>query len=133
MKRIRNNSKYGIFYNPNPDTVHSDDCVVRAISAVCCEDWNLVYHALCAIGAKIHQMPNADKVWQKFLDNEGFSNEDDSTRIRDITVGWFCRTHKEGRYILRTRRHLVAVVDGFFLDTWNSGNETVLHVFKKKE
>lgn len=39
------------------------------------------------------------------------------------TVSSFAREHTTGRYILNVARHVVAVVDGKYYDTWDSGNK----------
>ena len=40
------------------------------------------------------------------------------------------KDHRNGVYIVGDGSHVVAVVDGFYVDTWDSGNMSVLYYFK---
>lgn len=46
------------------------------------------------------------------------------------TVSSFAREHTTGRYILNVARHVVAVVDGKYYDTWDSGNKCLYGYYK---
>lgn len=48
------------------------------------------------------------------------------------TVQSFARSHKEGRYIVKVAHHVVAVVDGVFYDTWDSGYKSLYGYYELK-
>ena len=46
------------------------------------------------------------------------------------TVDDFCHEHQTGKYLLALFEHVVAVVDGYYYDTWDSGRKVVLYYWK---
>lgn len=121
-----------IFYNPNPDNQFVGDCVIRAVSVVTGQNWETAYDDICAAGRELHNMPSADKVWGEYLYRIGF----DRYSVRNTcpncyTVQDFCRDHPYGTYILKTHGHVVAVVNGDYYDTFDSGSDTVIYYWAK--
>lgn len=49
------------------------------------------------------------------------------------TVRDFVRDHKPGVFILGCGTHVVTVIDGYYIDTYDSGDKTVLYYFEKGE
>jgi hypothetical protein len=45
----------------------------------------------------------------------------------------FARDHPRGTYLLGLDGHVVTVIDGDWLDVWDSGDETVLFVWSRKD
>lgn len=115
-------------YNPNPDKNRVGDCTVRAICKATGNDWNRVYAGLSAYGFICKDMPSANYVWGKYLRDQGFRR-----RIieEDCTVEEFCRSNPEGTYILVIDGHVVCVVDGFYYDSWDSGQEVPVFYWTK--
>ena len=110
--------------NPNPKSKQVPDCVIRAISIVFGVDWYSIYDALCRIGRMDCNMPSADSVWGHFLSSEGcypFLLSDICPKC--TTVKMFCEFYPIGRYIIGTGSHAIAVIDGNYYDSWDSGNE----------
>lgn len=77
-------------------------------------------------------MPNADIVWGELLRENGF--------IRGIipntcpscyTIKDFCKEHTTGTYVLGTGSHAVAVINGDYYDTWDSGDEVPIFYWMK--
>lgn len=110
--------------NPNPAQKEVPDCVIRAISIALNKRWIDVYWDLCRLGAQESNVPCADAVWGLYLYRNGFEPFllPDSCPLC-ITVQAFSRFFNEGRYIIGTGSHAVAVVDGNYYDSWDSGNE----------
>ena len=48
------------------------------------------------------------------------------------TVKQFCKDHPYGKYLLALDGHVVAVIDGDYYDTWDSGNEVPIYFWKKE-
>lgn len=108
-------------YNPNPSGRSVGDCTIRAVAKSMDMDWETAYAVLCAAGMQAKDLPNADHVWGGYLRHHGFVREliDDG-----CTVAEFADCHPEGTYVLSMPgRHVVAVVDGVYYDSWDSGNE----------
>ena len=49
------------------------------------------------------------------------------------TVAEFCNEHPQGEYVLILPNHIVAVKDGDYYDSFDSGNETIDYYFEKVE
>lgn len=121
------------FYNPNPKNQRVGDCAVRAISKAIGTDWQDAYISLCAEGLAFKDMPSANYVWGNYLKRFGFEEHMISSVCPDcITVSQFAKDHQKGRFVLATQNHVVAVINGTYFDTWDSGNEIVLYYYKKE-
>ena len=121
-----------IFYNPNPDELFVGDCVIRAVSRVTHQDWETIHADLCVLSGKMHDMPSADRVWGEYLYRRGFTKHS----IRNTcpfcyTVLDFCRDHPYGTYILKTNGHVIAVVNGDYYDTTDSGSEVPIYFWAR--
>ena len=118
--------------NPNYLDKHTGDCTVRALSIVFGKNWIWTYLELCIQGLIMAQMPSDNQVWDAFLRSNGFQRETIPNTCPDCyTVRDFCNDHKSGIYVLGTGNHVVAVVDGNYIDDWDSGNEVPLFVWSK--
>ena len=114
-----------IYANPNPAEEHASDCVVRAICIALNMPWLQVYDELCMTGRREFDMPSADKIWGRYLYMKGFEPFVlPHVCPRCITVSEFTYVFPDGIYIIGTGNHAVAVVDGNYYDTWDSGNMT---------
>ena len=121
------------FYNNNPKNQRVGDCAVRAISKAIGTDWSDAYIGLCSEGLALRDMPNSNYVWGMYLKKFGFEEKMISSVCPDcITVSQFAKEHPKGRYVLALQNHVVAVVNGTYFDTWNSGNEIVLYYYERQ-
>lgn len=113
-----------IYRNPNPKDKHAPDCVIRAISIALGMSWYRVYDELCHVGREDCNMPSADVVWGHYLQMLGFEPFllPHSCPLC-ITVDEFTKMYPKGTYIIGTGSHAVAVIDGDYYDSWDSGNE----------
>lgn len=76
----------------------------------------------------------SDPLWWSFLAEHGFEyHYIPSVCPKCMTVREFCEEHPRGVYVLATQNHILAAVDGRWIDTWDSGDETVLHYWTKTE
>lgn len=119
-------------YNPNPIRNRAGDCTVRAISKATGRDWDTSFIWLCVYGFMMCNMPSANCVWGKFLENNGFECRllfDPG--IGKYTVSDFCEENPNGVYILAIEGHVVCVVDGYYYDTWDSGDEIPVYCWTK--
>ena len=81
------------------------------------------------------QVPfNCRPCYEKYLEEvkkfkyQGISNKKGTRRP---TVKSFANTHRNGTYVLRLAHHLVTVVDGFYYDTWDSGEYSLYGYWEK--
>lgn len=119
--------------NPNPIGAYVEDCVVRAIAIVTGRSWDDVYAHLCIQGYMMKNMPSVNKVWGTYLTSIGFERKTlPSDCPNCYTIRDFCEEHKDGRYILATGSHVVAVVDGNYCDAWDSGDEMPIEIWRRE-
>lgn len=121
-------------YNGNPAKIRVGDCVVRAISKALGQEWGETFLNLCMYGYINCDMPSANHVWGQYLKSKGFKRDcvDDGDR-EFYTVANFCDDHPKGTYVLALSSHVVAVIDGRYYDTWDSGNEIPIYYWCKDE
>lgn len=123
-----------IFKNPNPSGSYVGDCVIRAISIATNKSWYEVYVELCLQGLMMYDMPSSNRVWNEYLKTEDFKRyivPNDCPGC--YTVKDFCSEHFKGTYILGTGTHVIAVKDGNYYDTWDSGDESPIWYWTKEE
>lgn len=110
--------------NPNPLHKEAPDCVIRAICIALNENWYDVYDDLCLLGRHECNMPSADSVWGLYLYHLGFEPFILSRNCPQcLTIQLFTFFYPEGTYIIGTGSHAVAVIDGNYYDSWDSGDE----------
>lgn len=122
-----------IYTNENPLLKSTDDCVVRAVATVMDIPWERAYMELCQIGLMLYDMPNKDAVLSSYLRKHGFKRYVISNQCADCySVKDFCIDHPVGTYVLLTSNHAIAVIDGNYYDTSDSGNEIPMMYWKKE-
>ena len=122
-------------YNPNPAGRSAGDCVIRAVAKATGTDWEGAYAALSAAGLAARDLPNADHVWGSYLRRNGFRRDMLPAECHDgYTVSAFAEDHPSGTFVLSMPgRHVVAVVDGQYYDSWDSGQEVPAYYYEKEE
>lgn len=117
-----------VYLNPNPLGKKTNDCVVRALCIVLNQSWDQTYSELSQIGFELCEPFNSDVIWWTYLKRKGFHREFVPNTCPDCyTVRQFCNEHPIGRYVVKLSKHVVAVIDGDYLDTWDSGGEVPLY------
>ena len=120
--------------NPNPGGNKVGDCVIRAIAVATSKEWEEVYVALALKGLEMYDMPSSNAVWGSYLADNGFERISlPDTCPVCYTIRDFCNDYPNGAYILGTGTHAVAVVDGSYWDSWDSGDEVPVYYWHKKE
>lgn len=117
-------------YNPNPHDKIVGDCAVRACCKAMGSTWNTTFRKLSQIAYRQKDVLSANTAWGELLEKNGFTryNEPLGTAVKD-----FCITHPIGTYVLGLDGHVVAVQDGFYFDTWDSGDKHIICYWEKKE
>ena len=119
-------------FQPNPLNNTTSDCTVRAICAVTGLSWRTAHRILCELAGELGEMPDRNRSWWAFLRAIGFTQ----FRLIDTcpdcyTVADFARDHPRGRYILGPHEHAVAVIDGDWWDSWDSGDTVPTFYFEE--
>lgn len=123
-----------IFDNPNPNDALVGDCVIRAIAIALNKKWDDVYIDLSTNGFLLRDMPSSNRVWGDYLKSNGYKSYIiPNTCPYCYTIKDFCNDYPQGVYILATGSHVIAVINGDYYDTWDSGNETPIYYFKKED
>lgn len=123
-----------IYFNANPVLNIVEDCVVRAISVLTNRPWEVVHDDICYKSGLMYDMPESNAVWGAYLKDLGYvRGELPDTCPICYTVLEFCKDHPKGKYLVATGSHVVAVVNGDYYDTWDSGDEVLVYYWRKGE
>lgn len=117
--------------NANPGKRRVGDCVVRAIAVATGRPWVDVYDDLHAIGRVEYDMPSSNWLWGLYLYRMGFEPFVLPEACAEcVTIREFARRFPVGRYIIGTGTHAVAVIDGDYIDTFDSGDLVPSYFFE---
>ena len=122
-------SKRYVYFQPNKKDIKDryGDCQIRALCKALDLSWveafdltipicrevqtYTIFGGTCDIGKD-----NLEKLGFRYV---GVSNKKGTRRP---TVDSFAKDHPAGRFICKVAHHVVAVVDGKYFDTWDSGS-----------
>lgn len=122
-----------VFDNPNPKNNLVGDCVIRGISILMGRPWEYTYIEIVAQGYTMYDMPSSNAVWNAYLKSKGYRKRIIPNSCPDCyTVRQFCKDHPKGHYLLATGTHVIAVIDGEYHDTWDSGDEIPIYYYTKE-
>ena len=100
------------------------DCVIRALAIILDKTWYEVYDDLYLVGRQEASVSCHDDVWGLYLRMNGFEPFLlPETCPRCTTVRNFTKYYPKGKYVIGTGTHAVAIVDGDYYDSWDSGEE----------
>ena len=120
--------------NENPQGLNVGDCVIRSISIITDKDWYDIYIELSVKGMEMADTLDSNRVWMSYLKDEGFKVSSIVDSCPDCyTVEDFCKDNPIGKFLLATGNHLIAVINGNWMDTWNSGLQAPICYFYKEE
>lgn len=117
--------------NINPHGKATGDCTVRAIAIATGQTWDDAFWDLALQGYVMGDMPSSNAVTTAYLRRKGFRRRTiPESCCEDYTVRDFCEDHPRGIFVVGTGSHLVAVIDGGYWDSWDSGRETPVYYFE---
>lgn len=121
-----------IQYNKNPHGNFTGDCVIRAIATAMDAEWDDVWLGIMVIAFREKDMMDSNRIWQQYLHENGYKRTNIPDTCPDCyTVNDFVRDNPQGTYILGTGSHVIAVKDGYYYDTGDSGNEVPIYYWTK--
>lgn len=138
MRKIPEDTKYFKFYNANPKNKKTSDCVLRAICTALNQTWEQTLDDLVEVAKKYKLMVDDDACYKRYLKSKGWiiykqPRKQDNTKYTgeefcdSIINNWpkdSCLDYS--RVIAHIGgHHIVAIIDGKILDTWNSSYKTV--------
>lgn len=122
-----------IYYNANPDGKKVRDCVFRALATVFHTTWDAIAGDLSMMQIRHHDLQNSDVVWGEYLYLNGFRRGVlPSPCPNCVTIKEFCKLFPVGTFVVATGYHVVAVIDGNYYDTEDTGDEVLLYYWKKE-
>lgn len=108
--------------------------MIRAITKATGYDWEKIYSELSIYGYSLGDWGNSNGVWDAYLRSIGFKRYVlPNTCPLCYTVENFTVDNPKGAFILATGKHAVAVVDGNYFDSWNSGAEVPIYYYTKEK
>lgn len=123
------------YYQPNKKDLKDEygDCVIRSFTKVTGKEWETVFDELVPIARELQCMPNSKASYTRYLTENGFTYHGISNAkgTKRPTVDRFAKDHPTGVYVLVVANHLVAVVDGIYYDTWDSGHKSLYGYWEK--
>lgn len=121
-------------YNPNPVRNLVGDCAIRAVAKLTDQSWDETYLDITLQGFMMKDMPSSNAVWNAYLINKGFQRYTIPNTCPDCyTVIDFCNDHPQGKFLLATGTHVIAIDNGNYYDTWDSGDETPIYFYTKED
>jgi hypothetical protein len=147
-KKIPQNTVHFKYYNANPKDKITGDCVIRALSVAMKKSWDEVLTDLYKYALKYKQMLNDDILYKKYLKDNGWKmlkqpRKWDNTKYTGFE---FCEELKDGLcfnyddiHVDETNNiiahigghHIVAIIDGRIIDTWNSSGGCIGNIWVK--
>lgn len=128
-----------IKYNANSNNKNVGDCVKRALSYAYGVDYDEIARRLNRLKRDSgYALYNQVGVWQKFLEQNGAIQLEEFVKS-SVTEEEFAENHPRGVYILMTgsqpgtHSHLVCVLNGDIIDSWNSSNYYVYRAWEIKD
>lgn len=110
--------------NPNPIGKQAPDCVIRAVCIALNKPWLQVSDELYAVARANFSITSDDNIWGRYLYDLGFEPFMlPSICPKCTTINEFTKMYPEGTFIIGTGSHAVAVINGNYYDSWDSGSE----------
>lgn len=118
--------------NENPRARRTIDCTIRAISTALEQDWDTTYVGVTAKAFELKDMATANHVWGAYLREQGWTRDIIPNSCPECyTVADFCEDNPHGIYILALPEHVVCVIEGNYIDTWDCGDEVPLYYWQR--
>lgn len=119
-------------WNSNPQNILVGDCVIRALTTVTGKDYDSILLDLSKEGLRQDTDFRYNNVWTRYINK---NEEYDLTQVK--LVGWNPTVnalanrlkHMPIQLVAVSNTHAVAIKQGDYLDTWDSGRRKVKEIF----
>ena len=101
-----------------------NDCVVRSISIATRRPYREVFTELMQLGIELGAYPSHEKVWIKYLEQQGFV-KNKPPRDTNGKLVKLANWDFDGVALVRNSGHLTAVDHGSVVDDWDCRNRPV--------
>ena len=134
------NTSVFTYYNANPKNKITTDCVIRAISTATNKPYNEVVMEIAELQCKTGIDMDSKQGIEKYLATLGWIKHKQPRKYDNTkyTGKEFCKYVQEHpfipfRYIIANigGHHIVAIIDGKILDTWNSSDGSIGNYWTK--
>lgn len=123
-----------IEYNVNPVSKRTEDCGIRAVAVALNISWEKAFDLLAHNAKIMGDVMHSNAVIGSVLRQHGFYRAIIPNSCPDCyTIADFCRDNPDGDFVVGTGSHIVAVVDGNLVDTWNSEKLVPLYYWYRNE
>ena len=125
------NTDYFTYFNANPKNKNTGDCVIRAICTALDKPYSEVVSDLSDLQNKEFYDSSDPKLYGKYLQQQGWikmpqPKHDDNKKYTGIEWCEFIKFWDNDNYKRMIAHigsgHIVAIIDGKILDTWNSSS-----------
>lgn len=121
------------YFNNNPYGKKTSDCVIRALSKALGMTWRDVSIDLSMQAVNMGETQVTNATWGKYLQLNNFKRHVIPDTCPDCyTIRRFAEEHPYGTYVLGTGLHAVAVINGVYYDTQDTGNEVPIYYWEKE-
>lgn len=120
------------YYQPNKKDLKDKvgDCQIRALSKVLSLSWVEAFDLTIPICRELQtytifdcDLAKTKEAMEKLgFKYTGISNKKGTKRP---TIDEFAKDHPSGKYVVTVAHHVVAIVDGKYYDTWDSGYKSM--------
>lgn len=117
-------------YNPNPLKKNVGDCTLRAYCKFTGKTWEEVYDMSSKFAKNECGIMDESPVVNKFIQEKLNCKLVWPKKENKITINEFAKTHNKGKYIVGVRGHVVAVINGYYYDSWDSGDKKINRIFE---
>lgn len=129
MSRAKKEINYSAYryYNCNPHSRRTDDCVIRAICSSTGDSWEHTMRALAEWSIKTGYMLSTPECYGPYLESIGYVKQKQPSQRDGKKVRFkdFCQTF-DGHAICHCgKTHVTYVADNHVWDIWNTEDEVV--------
>lgn len=120
-----------IKYNANPVANRVEDCAIRAVAVALDITWDDAFDQIAEMAKSMGAVMHQNAAFGAVLRRHGFRRYIIPNTCPDCySIKDFCRDHPSGTYVVGTNSHVVAVIDGNYIDTFNSGAEICIYYWE---
>lgn len=120
-----------IKYNANPVANRVEDCAIRAVAVAMDIPWDDAFDLIADSAKAMGGVMHLNAAFGAVLRQNGFRRYIIPNHCPDCySIKDFCRDHPEGTFVVGTDSHVVAVINGNYIDSFNSGDLIAIYYWE---